>query len=82
MKELENLDRNALEEDKYHSYSIFLEMLQNGESEENAVKEACKLMEDNVKERLDKDLKLLTIENQNEYKTESDMIQFIENFHM
>jgi len=82
IKNLEKIDRNALEEDKYHSYSVFLELVEAGETEENAVKAACKLMEENVQERLNEDLKLLYLKNKNEFKTETDMIQFIEGFHM
>lgn len=82
VKELEKIERSALDEDKYHAYYTFLELINDGKNEEDAVMEACKLMKENVTERLDQDLKLLSVDNEIVCRSEDDMINFINGFCM
>lgn len=89
---LEQLDRGPLDDDKYHSYMLFLEMIEKSKTKtenteekniEDAVQTAIKLMNDNVSVRLDRNLRSVLFNTQlNEYKTEKDMIAFIEGFQM
>ena len=83
LNKLNNKNRNSLEEDKYHSYKLFMEMINAGTEESKSVQIAINMMNENVSERLDKDLKTVAFVNTLEqYKTETDMIGFIEGFHL
>ena len=73
--------RSDLEEDKFHTYGMFLEDIDNGTDEFVAIRNACELMDENVRERLNDDMKLLVTQTDYTiYKNESEMIQFIEAF--
>ena len=73
---------NTLDEDKYHAYSLFVEMVGDDKSETEAVMAACNLMNTNVKQRLNKDLQTLTMNTDYQYQTEEEMIGFVEGFHI
>ena len=72
--------RDPLEEDKYHAYSLYLEIKQN---DPEAVPKACKLMNDNVTLRLNENMRTVSfITNFDHLRTEDDLITFIEAFNV
>ena len=72
--------RDPLEEDKYHAYSLYLEIKQK---DPEAVPKACKLMNDNVTLRLNENMKTISfITKFDTYRTEDDLITFIEAFNV
>ena len=76
-------DRDPLEEDKYHSYSLFIEMVDDGREEAAAVQTAVRLMNENVSGRLNQDLQTVAFNtNLNNYITEGGLIEFVEGFHI
>jgi len=85
------IGRNDLEEDKYHAYGLFLEEIAKGTEitkgteivEADVVRKVCALMDENVRERLSDDMKLLTNPiDVTKYNNEEQMIRFIEAFVM
>ena len=73
--------KNDLEEDKFHSYGLFLDEIDNGADETLAVRAACELMDENIRERMDDNMKLLVRPfDPLLYNTEADMVRFIEAF--
>lgn len=78
----DNFERSELHEDKFHAYSLFLEMIDNGNSEEEAVRAAVALMDENVNKRLNQAMKTIAFNTQLDYKIEAEMINFVEGFHL
>ena len=76
-----NSERSELEEDKIHGYGLFLEEVDGGVKEKEAVRHVCHAMNINVHNRLNQDLQTLAFGVKIEqYNTEKDMIEFIEGF--
>jgi hypothetical protein len=83
LEQLENnYEKSDLEWDKYHAYNMFLEMVDQKHKEEDAVKEVCTVMNENVYTRLNRDLQNLAYKTDIDQQTEEEMIQFIEGFTM
>ena len=70
--------RNELDEDKFHTYGLFIEMVDAGTPEKDAVHQAAHLIYDNIRERFGPDIQIRG--NIDQYNTVTDLINFTESF--
>ena len=80
---LSTKEKDDLDNDKYHAYGLYLEEIDNGVSEAEASQHAAALMDENVRARMNGDMKrLINPTDTTIYNNEQKLMEFVEGFSM